>query len=94
MGGGESVTEPTVSAAEPVNPPVSDPACSAASNAPQKTEPGLSSHAVRLTSEAQKLSSDEEAAANKAAPVQDSSESNPAAAQQSVRRHGSAKPVV
>jgi hypothetical protein len=94
MGGGESVTEPTVSAVDPASAPASDPAYSAASNAPQKTEPELSAQAVRLSSEAQKLSNNEEAAPNKAAPAQDSDESNSAAPQQSVRRHGSAKPVV
>ncbi len=92
--GGESVTEPTVSAADPAGAPASGPAHSAASNAPQKTEPELSAQAVRLSSEAQKLPNNEEAAPNKTASAQDSDKSNSVASQQSVRRHGSAKPVV
>ncbi len=92
--GGESVTEPTVSAADPAGAPASGPTHSAASNAPQKTEPELSAQAVRLSSEAQKLPNNEEAAPNKTASAQDSDKSNSVASQQSVRRHGSAKPVV
>jgi hypothetical protein len=94
MGGGESVGEPTGSAADPAGAPASAPAYSAASNAPQKTEPELSAQAARLSSEAQKLSNNEEATPNKATPMQDSDESNSVASQQSVRRHGSAKPIV
>jgi hypothetical protein len=94
MGGGESVAEPTVSAADPAGAPASDPAYSAASNAPRKAEPELSAQAVRLSGETQKLSNNDEAAVNKAAPEQDSDKRNSVASQQSVRRHGSAKPVV
>jgi hypothetical protein len=93
MGGGESVTEPQGSAAEPEVAPAADPTCSADDDAPQ-TEPDLPAQAVRLNSEAQKLSNNEETAPNKAALEQDSDESNVAAPQQAVRRHGSAKPVV
>jgi hypothetical protein len=53
----------------------------------------LPPQAVRLNSEVQKTSKNEEAAPNKAAPEQDSDESKAAAPQQAVRRHGSAKPV-
>jgi hypothetical protein len=91
MGGRESVAEPQDSAAEPVNAPTADQTYSAADDAPQ-TE--LPAPAVRLSSETQKLTNNEEAAPNKAAPEQDSDESNAAAPQQAVRRHGSAKPVV
>jgi hypothetical protein len=93
MGGGESVTEPQGSAAEPRSAPGADPTCSAKDDAPQ-TEPDLPAQAVRLSGEVQKLSNNEEAAPNKAAPEQDSEESSAAAPQQAVRRHGSAKPVV
>jgi hypothetical protein len=93
MGGGESVTEPAGSAAEPENALAADLTCSAKDDAPQ-TEPDLPAQAVRLSSEAQKLSNNAEAAPNKAAPEQDSDESSAAAPQQAVRRHGSAKPVV
>ncbi|MHB8268909.1 DUF3306 domain-containing protein [Bradyrhizobium sp.] len=93
MGAGESVTEPLGSAAEPGNPPLADPTCSAKDDAPQ-TEPDLPAQAVRLSSEVQKLSNNEEAVPNKATPEQDSEKSSAAAPQQAVRRHGSAKPVV
>jgi hypothetical protein len=94
MGGGESVADPTESTADPAGAPACAPASSTASNAPQKTEPELSAQAVRLSSEAQKLSNNAEAAPNKAAREPDSDKSNSVASQQSVRRHGSAKPVV
>jgi hypothetical protein len=93
MGGGESVTEPQVPAVEPRNAPAADPTYPAQDGAPQ-TEPDLPAQAVRLSGEVQKLSNNEEAAPNKAALAQDSDESNAAAPQQAVRRHGSAKPVV
>jgi hypothetical protein len=94
MGGGESVSEPAAPAADPAGAAAADPVYSAAGNAPQKTEPELSAQAVRLSSQAQKLSNNEDTAPNKAAPEQDSRQSNSVAPQQSVRRHGSAKPVV
>jgi uncharacterized protein DUF3306 len=98
MGGGESVAEPTVSAADPANAPASDPACSAENSASQKTTPNLPVQAVRLGGEAQNFSnndsSNEEAAPNNAAQTQDSHEGSAAAPQQALRRHGSAKPVV
>src|SRR3984893_4681941 len=76
MGTRESVTEPTVPAADPAGAPASAPAYSAASNAPQKTEPELSAQAGRLSGETQKLSNNEKAAANKAALEQDCDERN------------------
>jgi Protein of unknown function (DUF3306) len=93
MGGGESVTEPQGSAAEPKDAPAAYPTHSAEDGAPQ-TEPDLPAQAVRLSSETQKLSNNADAAPKKATPAQDSDESNAAAPQQAVRRHGSAKPVV
>jgi hypothetical protein len=94
MGGGESVAEPAGSAAGPGNAPASDPTHPAANNALQKTERDLPAPAVRLSSDVQKLSNNEETAPNKAAPAQDTDEGSTAAPQQAVRRHGSAKPVV
>jgi hypothetical protein len=94
MGGGESVAEPTVSAADPANGPASDPTHSAANSALQKTEPDSPAQAVRLSGEAQKLSNNDAAAPNKTAPEQGTDEGSTAAPQQAVRRHGSAKPVV
>ena len=94
MGGGESVTEPPASTASAENEPTGASAPFPDDSAPQKTEPDSPVQAVRLSSEAQKLSNDEETAANKASPEQDSDESSAAASQQAVRRHGSAKPVV
>jgi hypothetical protein len=94
MGGGESVAEPQSSAAEPRSALAADPTHFAANSALQKTEPDLPAPAVRLSSHVQKLSDNAEVAPNKAAPAQETGESNTAAPQQAVRRHGSAKPVV
>jgi hypothetical protein len=94
MGGGESVTEPQGSAAEPGTAPAADPTYSDEDGAPQKTEPDLPAQTVRLTSEAQKTMNSDDAAPNKATPAQVSDESKAAAPQQAVRRHGSAKPIV
>jgi hypothetical protein len=94
MGGGESVAEPAGSVADPGNAPACDPTPSAADSALQKIEPDLPTPAVRLSSDVQKLSNNEQPAPNKAAPAQDTDEGSTAAPQQVVRRHGSAKPVV
>jgi hypothetical protein len=95
MGGDESVTEPTVAAADPGRAPASDAADSVEDSALQKTEPDLPAQTVRLSSsEAQKPANNEEATPNKVAGEQNSNQSNSAAPQQAVRRHGSAKPVV
>jgi hypothetical protein len=92
--GGESATEPTVSAADSGSAPAGDPAQSPQHSAMQKAESDLPAQAVRLGSEAQKLPNNEEAAANKAVPEHDADEGSAAAPQQAMRRHGSAKPVV
>jgi hypothetical protein len=94
MGGGESVPEPPVSVADLRSPPAGDPTQVPEHSAPQKIEPDLPAQAVRLSSEAPKLSNTEEAPPNKAAPEQASDQDSDAASQQPVRRHGSAKPVV
>jgi hypothetical protein len=92
--GGESVAEPQSSANEPRSALVADPTHFAANSALQKTEPDLPAPAVRLSSDVQKLSDNAEVAPTKAVPAQETGESNTAAPQQAVRRHGSAKPVV
>jgi hypothetical protein len=94
MGGSESVAEPAVSVADPRSAPTGEPAQAPEHCAPQKTEPDLPAQAVRLSSEAQKLSNNAEGPPNKAAPAQDTDEGSAAAPQQAVRRHGSAKPIV
>jgi hypothetical protein len=94
MGGGESVAEPPGSTASTENESTGASAPFPDDSAPQKTEPDLPVQAVRLSSEVQKLSNNEETAANKASPEQTSDEGSAAAPQQAVRRHGSAKPVV
>jgi hypothetical protein len=88
------VVEATVSAADPGSSPTSDPTCAAENSAPQKTELDLPAQPVRLSGEAQKLANNEEAGQNKTTPERNLEESAPAAPQQAVRRHGSAKPVV
>jgi hypothetical protein len=94
MGGSESVAEPQASAASAENESTGGSAPFSDDSASQKTEPDLPVQAVRLSSEAQKLSNNVEAAATKASPEQDRGESSAAAPQQTLRRHGSAKPVV
>jgi hypothetical protein len=94
MGRGESVAEPRASTASAENEPTGASAPFPDDNALQKPEPDLPAQAVRLSSEAQKFSNNEEAEANKAPPDQDLDEGSAAAPQQAVRRHGSAKPVV
>ena len=94
MGGGESVAEPRASTASAENESTGASTPFPDDSAPQKTEPDLPAQAVRLSSEAQKLSSSEKTAPNSAAAELDSDESSAAAPQQAVRRHGSAKPVV
>jgi hypothetical protein len=91
--GGESVTRPQGSAAEPGTAPAADSTCSAEDDAAQ-TAPDLAAQAVRLISEARKPTNNEETATTKAAPQPDSDKTDTAAPQQAVRRHGSAKPVV
>jgi hypothetical protein len=92
--GGESVADSRSSGADSGNVAAADPTCTAENSAPQKTELDLPAQAVRLSGEAQKPSNNDEAAQNKATPAWDSEENGAAASQQTVRRHGSAKPVV
>jgi hypothetical protein len=92
--GSESATGPTVSVADSGSAPAGDPVQSLQHSAMQKAEPDLPAQAVRLDSEAQKLSNNEEAEPNKAAEEPETDQGSAAAPQQAVRRHGSAKPVV
>jgi hypothetical protein len=94
MGGGESVAEPRTSAASAEKESTGVSAPFPDDSAPQKAEPDLPAQAVRLTGEAQKLSNNEETASKNAAAEPGSGERSAAAPQQSVRRHGSAKPAV
>lgn len=87
MGSGEPVADPAIPAAEPVNLTASDPAPSAAHHAAQGSEPEPATRTVRL---------DDEAASVPAPSGADDltvDAGNPAAPQQPMRRHGSAKPI-
>jgi Protein of unknown function (DUF3306) len=97
MGGGESVAEPSISAAETGKEPASDPVQSREQNAVQKPEPDLPTQALRLgndpTSMAQEPSNTGEGPCIEGEQVKDSDKSDSVAPQQAVRRHGSAKPI-
>ena len=96
MGGGESVVEPAVSTDDPKNRPASDPALFP-DNAMPKPEPNLPVEPVRLGNEtdavAQKPANVEDGARIEAEQAKSPEERHVAAPQQTVRRHGSAKPV-
>jgi hypothetical protein len=94
MGGGESVAEPRASTAGVGNESTAASAPFPDDSAPQKIEPDLPAEAVRLSNETQKRANNAETASNNVAAEPDSDEGSPAASQQAVRRHGSAKPVV
>jgi hypothetical protein len=94
MGGGESVAEPPPSTGRGGIKSTGALAPFPDDSASHKTDPDLPAQAVRLSSEAQKLSNNAETASNNAAVEPESDESGAIAPQQSVRRHGSAKPVV
>lgn len=90
MGGGESVAEPRALTDSGETTDASAPVPN--DSALQKREPELPAQGVRLSSE---ISSNKDVNASENAALQpDSEESRVAAAQQVVRRHGSAKPVV
>jgi hypothetical protein len=98
MGSSEPVAEPSASDPEPGKAPESDPTEASGHNAAQEAGPELPTEALRLTGEripaAQKPSKLEEPAASESQREVDPPQSESAAPQQSVRRHGSAKPVV
>jgi hypothetical protein len=90
MGSGESLADPSVSDPEPGK--------ASASDAAQEAGVELPTEALRLTDEripiAQKPANPEEVAASEGQREVDAPQSESAAPQQTVRRHGSAKPVV
>lgn len=98
MGGGESAAEPRVASADPGMAPANDAAQSPAGCAPPESGPNLPTQASRLTDEAvsaaQKPANADEGARLEAEPAEDPEGSSPVAPQQTVRRHGSAKPLV
>ena len=98
MGSGESGTDPSASDPEPGRAAASDAAQASGHSATQEAGPELATEALRLTEEpipmAQKPSKPEELAASEGQRKVDAAQSEPAAPQQAVRRHGSAKPVV
>jgi hypothetical protein len=98
MGSGESVAEPSASAAESKEHRANDAEGSSGHDATQEAAPELPTEALRLTDEriplAQKPSKPRELAASEGPRERESQPSESAAPQQAVRRHGSAKPVV
>jgi hypothetical protein len=96
MGSGESGTKAAASTAGLGNEPGDGPAQFAKDSATQKPEPGLPTEALRLGNEtvAHKSPNAEEGALNESEQAKRAEESNVAAPQQAMRRHGSAKPLV
>jgi Protein of unknown function (DUF3306) len=98
MGSGESVAEPSASAAESEEHRANEAEGSSGHDATQEAAPELPTEALRLTDEripmAQKPSKPRELAASEGQREVDAPQSESAAPQQAVRRHGSAKPVV
>jgi hypothetical protein len=98
MGGGESVADPPASDPEPGRTPASDATQASGHGATQEAGPELAAEALRLTDArtpmAQKPSETEELAGSEGSRQVDFLQSDSAAPQQAVRRHGSAKPVV
>ncbi len=94
MGSGESGAEASARDADPGN----EPAQSPEPNGAQEPKPDLPTQALRLGNEtistAQEPSNLADAAGMEAEQAETSKESNSAAPQQAVRRHGSAKPLV
>jgi hypothetical protein len=98
MGSAESGAELSASAPEPGKATASDAADASGHDAAQEAGPELPTEALRLTDErlpiAQKLANPEGVAASESQRGVDAPQSESAAPQQAVRRHGSAKPVV
>jgi hypothetical protein len=91
------VAESSAAAADPAKQPADDPALSAEHDAAPEPEPDLPTEAVRLTdpgiSVAQKAADADEDTGLEAHRTALPADDNPAAPQQLVRRHGSAKPL-
>jgi Protein of unknown function (DUF3306) len=96
MGSGESAVEPSTSAVDPGNEPTSNPVQSPGDDALQEPRPDLPTQALRVSAEGisgAKPSDIEESTRIETERTGDSADSNSAAPQQVVRRHGSAKPL-
>lgn len=89
MGGGSAI-EPPEAPADSVNEPAGDPALSAEHPAAQEPVPGLPTESLRPGDEGISMAQEAGTETRKTA----DSYNNPAASQQTVRRHGSAKPLV
>jgi len=98
MGGsGEAAADPACAAVNPGNEPSSGPAQSFEHNLAQELEPGLPTQALRLGDEADTMAqgpSNAEGGGIDAGQARKPEADTPAAPQQAVRRHGSAKPLV
>lgn len=98
MGSGESVADPPASDPEPGRTPASDATQASGPSATQEAGLELATEALRVTDArtpmAQKPSETEELAGSEGPRQVDFLQSDSAAPQQAVRRHGSAKPVV
>jgi hypothetical protein len=98
MGSGESSVEPQVPAVAPANEPANDSAPSREHDVIQKPDPELPAQAVRLGNEtvsmAQEPANADEGSRIEVEQMEDLKECISAAPQQTVRRHGSAKPLV
>jgi Protein of unknown function (DUF3306) len=97
MGSGESVAEPSASGPEPGKAPADGAAQASGPSAPQEAGPELASEALRLTDErvamVQEPLKPQELAVSEGQPEVAAPQTERAAPQQSVRRHGSAKPL-
>jgi hypothetical protein len=95
MGSGESVVEPSISAADPGKEPASDPAQSREHNAPQKSETALPTQALRVGNETTSIAQENtgEGVCIEDEQAKDFDKPDFAAPQHAVRRHGSAKPI-
>lgn len=97
MGSGEASAELSVADADSGKQPAGDPAPSLEHDATRESEPELPTQALRLGNEpismVQKASNIEEGARIEAEPTGGPEESRSVAPQQTVRRHGSAKPL-
>src|SRR3977135_1395856 len=96
LGSAASATEPSIPAADPGKEPASDPAQSRQHDAAQELEPGLPTQALRLGSEATSRAqenSEEEGVCNEGEQAKDFNKPGYVAPQQTMRRHGSAKPI-
>lgn len=98
MGSGESVADSLAPDPEPGKAPAGDAAQAPGHSAPQEAGPELPTEALRLTGErvamVQEPSKPEEVTASEGQREVNAPPSESAAPQQTVRRHGSAKPVV